>query len=81
MYVIVRMEADASAKSPSIRGGIPQTHGGTTEARASNGRTKRIGACLHRGCTTGVTAQRTEATGEVFCSRPRPTHSCSAKEK
>lgn len=37
--------------------------------------------CLHFGCTTGGTSQKIEATGEVMCSRSRPTDGCSFVEE
>ena len=45
----------------------------------SNGRNRCKRPILE--CTTGVTLQRKEATGEVLSSRPRPTQGCSAKEE
>ena len=68
------MEDDAQVKVPSIRNPW-------VEARAfSNGNTKSLGSCQNLVCTTDVTSERIEETGEVLCSRPTPTYGCMSKK-
>lgn len=54
---------------------------GSKGDHASNGRIKFIATCLPLECTSCVTSQIIETTGEVLCSQPIPIRGCSAKEE
>lgn len=76
---VVRMEDDA----PTKRFFVSKYMGGKwkQERPRFQWEVQMHKTCLHLTCTTGVTSQRLETTGEVLYFRPRPRHGCSAEKE